>query len=100
MKRISLTALFLLIFVGIAYADIFQFKFISGNNRYNVKFSSVQVFDAQGNIRFKGSTDKYGRITIRLPNANYNCKVFYENQWRQTSLRIDRSPNLKILYLR
>lgn len=100
MKRISLTALFLLIFVGIAYADKFQFKFISGNDRYNVKFSSVQVFDAQGNRRFKGSTDKYGRISIKLPNANYNCKVFYRNRWRETSLRIDRSRKLKIVYLR
>jgi len=101
MSRSILTAILLLIFTGTLYADKFQFKFKSGNDTYKVKYSTVQVSDASGNIIHRGSTDRYGRITIKnIPNGTYKCKVSYNKTWRKAELTFDGSSSLKVVYVK
>jgi len=103
MSRTKLTTIFLVIFLytGILYADKYQFKLKSGNNTYKAKYSTVQVLDARGNTIHCGSTDRYGRITIRnISNGTYKCKVFYNKIWRKAELTFDGSSNLKVVYVR
>ncbi len=101
MSKSILTAILLLIFAGTLYADKFQFKLMSGNNTYKAKYSTVQILDARGNTIHRGSTDRYGRITIKnIPNGTYKCKVFYRRNWRKAELTFDGSSSLKVVYVK
>jgi hypothetical protein len=98
MKRIILLALGLIMFVGIAYADQFQFLYKHGTQTDNVMNSNIRVYDGHKWL-FNGYTDKYGRTTINLSNGHYTCRVFYLNKWWKATLIIDGRKELKWIYI-
>lgn len=98
MTKIIKIVLLLMFVVNVAYADKFQIKYRSGDDWFYVAYSSVKIVDEERTI-FEGFTDKYGRITINLPNKNYNGEVFYRREWRRIRLNIDGSEKLKVIFL-
>ena len=84
-NKIISISMFLLMLPGIAYAD--KFRILDNENNY-FSYAIVKVFDNSGNQIIDGNTDKYGRITIELPNGEYSASVWYNNDVSNTTLEI------------
>lgn len=97
MRKIFSIALFLFAFTGMAYADQFEILHKSENETYPFAHTSMQVFDSNNEMVFKGFTDKYGRITIPLPNGKYYGTIFYKGGETKIDLIIDGIRELKVV---
>jgi hypothetical protein len=100
MNKIALLFFFLLTFGSMAHADQYQFLKRNGNETYYVSYSKVLVYNTNNEETFVGYTDKYGRISINLPQGNYsNSRVWYRERWWSVRLVVDNSAELKKTYL-
>lgn len=89
----------MLTFVGLANADQFQFQYRRGNETYYPSYSNVRVYDANKNEVFSGYLDKFGRVSINLPNGVYECSVYYRGKWRNTQLHVSGGNRLRTIEL-
>lgn len=90
--KITATLFFLIFFVNTVYADQFQFK----DKTYGsyVAYSHVSISN-----KYNGQTDKFGRITIDLPNGIYKCEIIFNRKEIILNLTIDGSNKLKLMYI-
>jgi hypothetical protein len=99
MNRIALPIFFLLTLAGLANADQFQFQYRRGNETYYPSYSNVRVYNANRNEVFNGYLDKFGRVSINLPNGSYDCSVYYRGKLRNTQLDFSGTTKLRIIEL-
>lgn len=82
------------------YADKFQIKFQERDDVYIVSYAIIKVYDDNDREIFKDLTDKYGRITINLPNEEYKVKIFRGKSVYITKFRITGFEGQRIIILR
>jgi hypothetical protein len=84
---------------NIILADNFLIKYQEENYTFKVSYSEV-VVETNNVVRFRGHTDKNGRIMINIEPGHYTCKVNYRRRWMRADITIDHSNYLKIIYLK
>lgn len=100
MKTKVFACFFILTAFQIAYSNKFQIVYTKDTYEYKVAYSSVEIYNNNKGIILKGYTDKYGRISIKLPVGSYQGIVYYNSQkWKVTFL-IDQNEKLKTLNLK
>jgi hypothetical protein len=83
---------------GIASADQFRVREKKGNETFDLPYARVRIWN--GNTpTFDGWTDKYGRITINLPNGSYTAEVCRAGKTNHVNLAIDGQNTLKTVHV-
>jgi hypothetical protein len=85
------------ILIGIAspaWADQFQIKEAKGTAKADVAYATVRVMNGDA-VRFEGRTDKYGRITVDLPNGKYKAVVIVGGTKAKVDLVVEGNKKLK-----
>ena len=94
MKTIFCGGLILFATLIAVRADQFHLSRAKGGGNVDVSYATVKI--TQGDkTTFEGRTDKYGHITIGLPNGNYQAVVIQGPQKSKASLTIDGQKKLK-----
>ena len=81
---------------GIASADQFRVREKKGNETFDMPYAKVRISSAPG---FEGWTDKYGRITVSLPNGSYTAEVCRAGTTNHVNLAIDGQNTLKTVHV-
>jgi len=92
----------LLFMVGLAadtaLADQFRIREKKDRDAYDMPFAKVRVLKGK-EPKFEGRTDKYGRITVKLPRGSYIAEVTVGNTTKSVAITIDDQDTLKTIYL-
>lgn len=80
----------LVISTAAAYAYADKLQFIDGTGDKKMSFSKIYIND-----KYMGRTDKYGRITVELPNGDYACKIISRTREMSAVIVIDGNDQLK-----
>jgi hypothetical protein len=94
MKHTLFPSVILIGVVSSAWADQFQIREAKGTAKADVGYATVKVMDG-GAVRFEGRTDKYGRITLSLPNGKYQAAVVSGSRNASVDLVVDGDKKLK-----
>lgn len=83
---------------GIAPADQFRVREKKGNETFDLPYARVRIWNGNAPT-FEGWTDKYGRITINLPNGPYTAEVCRASTTNHVNLAIDGQNTLKTVHV-
>lgn len=81
---------------GVAPADQFRVREKKGNETFDLPYAKVRISAAPG---FEGWTDKYGRITVKLPNGSYAAEVCRAGTTNHVILAVDGQDALKTVHV-
>ena len=84
---------------GVAPADQLRVREKKGNETFDMSYAKVRILK-QGTLSFEGWTDKYGRITVNLPNGTYTAEVCRGGTTNRTNVAIDGQGALKTLHVK
>jgi hypothetical protein len=94
MKHTLFPSVILIGVVSSAWADQFQIREAKGTAKADVGYATVRVMNG-ATVRFEGRTDKYGRITLSLPNGKYQAAVIAGSRNASVDLVVDGDKKLK-----
>jgi hypothetical protein len=94
MKRILFHPLMLVAALSSASADQFQIREAKGTAKADVGYATVRVMNGSA-VRFEGRTDKYGRISVDLPNGKYEGVVISGARTASVDLVVEGTKKLK-----
>lgn len=100
MKTFFLVGLLSLAFGAGAQDRKFQFYYQNGKYFYYAAYESVRFYDSDNRLIQSNVTDKYGRMTAKLPAGRYLCKVRYQKQEYSFWAYIDNQYRLRKVYFR
>ena len=94
MKKYFWPALVLLGAVNLVQADQFHFTRTTSAGTADMAYAAVKIVAGKKTL-FEGKTDKYGRITIGLPNGEYEAAIARGDDKNKAKLIIDGKKELK-----
>jgi hypothetical protein len=80
----------------VSKADWFQIKYFINNNKDSayVSYASVSFFNANNIAVYTGTTDKYGRILVKIPNGIYKCQISYSNRKHAVNVSVNGDQSI------
>ena len=94
MKTMFWSALVLFGTLNAVQADQFHLARTKDGATADVAFATVKIVNGN-QTRFEGKTEKYGRITVDVPNGQYDAVVIQGTVKTQVRLTIDGQKPLK-----
>ena len=94
MKNLSWSALFLLGTVMAIPADQFHLTRTNASGTADMAYATVRLVNG-ATTTFEGKTDKFGRITVNMPNGEYDAAVIQGATKAKARLTIDGQKTLK-----
>lgn len=88
------SALILLASLNLLQADKFHITRTTRAGTADMGYATVKIVEGRKTL-FSGKTDKYGRITIKLPNGKYKAAVIRGGDKVKATLTIDGKKSMK-----
>ena len=84
---------------GSANGDVLQVRIQFGSGLSDVAYSSVTV-SKSNEQKFSGRTDKFGRVTVKLPNGVYDLQVLDDKKQYKATVTIDGAKGVKAVLVK
>lgn len=88
------SVLVLLASLNLLQADQFHITRTTSAGTADVGYATVKIMEGKKTL-FSGKTDKYGRITIKLPNGKYEAAVTRGGEKIKVALAINGKKRMK-----
>jgi len=82
-----------------ANADVLQVKIQFGSGFSNVAYGTVTV-SKSNDQKFSGRTDRFGRVTVKLPHGAYDVQVLDDKRQYRATVTIDGAKGLKAVVVK
>ena len=82
-----------------ANGDVLQVKIQFGSGLSDVAYGTVTV-SKSNEQKFSGRTDKFGRVTVKLPNGAYDLQVLDDKKQYKATVTLDGAKEVKTVVVK